>query len=112
MKIAVPTMNGQLCMHFGHCETFTMVTVDPETKAVEGVEGLTPPPHEPGVLPQWLHEQGADLIIAGGMGRRAQDLFVQNGIEVVVGAPADSPEALAMAYLEGTLEAGQNVCDH
>jgi len=42
------------------------------------------PPHEPGLLPRWLHEQGAHLIIAGGMGHRAQELFVQNGIQVTV----------------------------
>jgi predicted Fe-Mo cluster-binding NifX family protein len=64
------------------------------------------------VLPQWLHEQGADVIIAGGMGQRAQGLFAQNGIEVVVGAPGGDPADVAAAYLSGTLETGENVCDH
>jgi len=73
---------------------------------------LTPPPHEPGVLPAWLHEQGADVIIAGGMGSRAQQLFTQNNITVVVGAPAEQPEQLVAAYLSDTLETGDNVCDH
>jgi len=79
---------------------------------VAGTTLLIPPPHEPGVLPRWLHEQGATHIIAGGMGRRAQDLFAQNGIRVIVGAPAGAPEELAAAYLAGTLVAGENVCDH
>ena len=73
---------------------------------------VTPPPHEPGVLPKWLHAQGVSLIIAGGMGQRAQAIFVENGIQVVVGAPASTPEDLADQYLVGTLIAGENVCDH
>jgi len=112
MKIAIPTASGALCMHFGHCEQFAMVEADESAKTISGVEFLTPPPHEPGVLPRWLGEQGANVIIAGGMGQRAQNLFTQNGIEVVVGAPAGTPEEVAAAYLSGTLEAGQNACDH
>jgi ATP-binding protein involved in chromosome partitioning len=111
MKIAIPVANGQLCLHFGHCEQFAIVAVD-EDRNITGTELLTPPPHEPGVLPRWLSEQGANVIIAGGMGRRAQGLLAESGIEVVVGAPAGEPEQVVAAYLEGTLEAGQNVCDH
>ena len=91
MKIAVPLANGLLAMHFGHCQQFALVDVDDETKQITQTSELTPPPHEPGVLPMWLHEQGADVIIAGGMGNRAQSLFAQNGIQVVVGA---SPERI------------------
>ena len=112
MKIAIPTANGQLCMHFGHCEQFAFVTIEPESKTITGTELLTPPPHEPGVLPKWVAENDGKLVIAGGMGQRAQMLFNQNGIEVIVGAPADSPENLVTAYLDGSLQTGQNVCDH
>ena len=112
MKIAIPTVNGVLCAHFGHCQQFAIVEVDPEAKTISSMEMLTPPPHEPGVLPKWLSEQGCNLIIAGGMGQRAVSLFVQNGVEVVVGAPNGKPEEVVVAYLNGTLQAGNNVCDH
>jgi len=112
MKIAIPVADGKLCMHFGHCEQFALVEADEASKTVTGTTYLTPPAHEPGVLPRWLHEQGASVIIAGGMGQRAQGLFSQNGITVVVGAAGDSPEELASAYLAGTLATGQNICDH
>ena len=112
MKIAIPLAGGRLSMHFGHCEQFAFVDIDTDTAAVVSSDRLTPPPHEPGVLPAWLHEQGANVIIAGGMGRRAQQLFATRGIEVVVGAAADAPEALALAYMDGSLEAGANACDH
>jgi predicted Fe-Mo cluster-binding NifX family protein len=110
MKIAIPTAQGKLCAHFGHCEKFTMVEAD-ETSII-GTTQLDPPPHEPGVLPRWLAEQGANVILAGGMGQRAQTLFTQQGIQVVVGAPSDDPETLVKSYLAGTLQTGTNACDH
>jgi predicted Fe-Mo cluster-binding NifX family protein len=71
-----------------------------------------PAPHEPGVLPNWLHEIGTDVIIAGGMGARALDLLAQKGIKVITGAPAWTPEDLVKSYLGNTLKSGDNVCDH
>lgn len=112
MKIALPTAEGKLCMHFGHCEKFAFVTVDPDTKKIMSTEMLTPPPHEPGVLPKWAADNGASLIIAGGMGQRAQQLFEQHNVKVVVGARPDSLENLVAAYLDNTLETGANTCDH
>lgn len=112
MKIAIPMADGKLCMHFGHCEQFAIVEVDDAAKSITATSYLTPPPHEPGVLPRWLHEQGANVIIAGGMGQRAQSLFAENGIKVVVGAPAGTPQDVASAYLTGTLQVGVNTCDH
>jgi len=46
------------------------------------------------------------------MGQRAQGLFAEQGISVVIGAPAETPERLVADYLAGTLEAGENICDH
>jgi len=112
MKIAIPIAEGKLCMHFGHCEQFALLDVDKKAKKITGKQMLTPPAHEPGVLPKWLYEQGANVIIAGGMGSRAQSLFAENGIKVVVGAPGDEPDKLVISYLEGTLVSGTNVCDH
>ena len=59
-------------------------------KQITGTNYLTPPPHEPGVIPRWLHEQGATTIIAGGMGMRAQQIFAENNITVVTGAAVAS----------------------
>jgi predicted Fe-Mo cluster-binding NifX family protein len=112
MKIAIPIAQGNLCMHFGHCEVFAVLTVDEQTKKITGRENLVPPPHEPGVLPAWLGGQKVNVIIAGGMGQRAQQLFTAQNIAVVVGAPAGSPEALVESYLAGTLVSGANACDH
>ncbi len=112
MKIVIPVADGKLSMHFGHCERFALIDVDPTEKKILKREDLEAPPHEPGLLPKWLAERGANLIIAGGMGQRAQDLFHQHGIKVIIGAPAETPENLVNSYLAGSLQSGDNVCDH
>jgi len=112
MKIAIPLAEGRLAMHFGHCETFALIDVDTARKEISGRQDVVPPPHQPGLLPPWLARQGANLIIAGGMGQRARDLFAMQGIDVLVGAPAEAPEELVQAYLQATLVTGANVCDH
>ncbi len=111
-RFAVPTSNGVLCSHFGHCEEFTLVDVETASKQVLGVTAIAAPEHEPGLLPSWLADRGARIIIAGGMGSRAQQLFTEQGVTVVTGASAASPEALVNQYLEGALVTGENVCDH
>ncbi len=112
MKIAVPVAGDKLAMHFGHCEKFAIIEVDENEKKVLGKTFIDAPPHQPGLLPPWLAERGANVIISGGMGQRAQDLFAANNIKVVVGAPSESPEKLAADFLAGTLVSGQNICDH
>jgi predicted Fe-Mo cluster-binding NifX family protein len=112
MKIAIPLAGGKLSLHFGHCERFALVDVDPAEKKILKREDIDAPPHEPGLLPRWLAERGASVVMTGGMGPRAQALFAERGIQVVVGAPADTPERVVGDYLAGTLQVGRNVCDH
>jgi len=112
MKIAVPTVEGKLCTHFGHCQQFCIIDVDKDNKIVTK-QMLTPPAHEPGVLPRWLGEQKVTHILAGGMGVRAQELFAQNQITVVTGVQGSpSPEDAVTAYLAGSLQTGANACSH
>ena len=112
MKIAIPITNGVLSQHFGHCEEFALLDTNGDAKSIEGKSVVKAPPHEPGLLPAWLAEKEVNLIIAGGMGQRARDLFEANSIGVVVGAPSDTAENLTAAYLDGRLESGDNACDH
>lgn len=112
MKIALPVADGKLCLHFGHCQAFAIVEVDPEKKTILKTEMLTPPAHAPGVFPPWVASQGASFVIAGGMGGRAIQLFEQAGVRVITGAPPLELEKLVTAFLNGTLTVGDNVCDH
>jgi len=112
MKIAIPLTSGSLSLHFGHCEEFAIFDVDLEKKEIMGRETAPAPPHEPGLLPRWLGEKGVNVIVAGGMGARAQELFAERGISVSIGAPADDPEKIVLSYMNNTLELGDNTCDH
>lgn len=112
VRIAIPLTDGVLSAHFGHCEQFVILDIDPGNKRIQGQELVTPPPHEPGLLPQWLSGMHVNTVIAGGMGQRAQQLFADNGIEVLCGAPTAKPEELVAQHLEGRLELGQNACEH
>ena len=112
MRIAIPLVQGKLSLHFGHCEQFAIFDIDDNIKKVINRKDAAPPGYAPGVLPEWLHENSVSVIIASGMGQRAQQLFVQNNIKVVIGASGQSPEELVSAYLENTLETGDNICDH
>ena len=110
MRVAIPLANGKVATHFGHCERF--IFYDTENNLIVNKEAADAPPHQPGLLPEWLASQGTQVIIAGGMGQRALQLFARSGIQVVVGAPCCEPECAIAGYLAGTLDAGDNICDH
>ncbi len=112
MRIAIPLAQGKLSLHFGHCDQFAIFDIDDNIKKVINRKDAIPPAHEPGVLPRWLHENNVSVIIASGMGQRAQQLFAQNDIKVVVGASSGEPEELVLAYLQDILQTGDNICDH
>jgi len=112
IRIAIPLANGNLSTHFGHCERFALIEADTLAQKILKREDLEAPPHEPGLLPSLLAERGAQLVIAGGMGQRALGLFKERGITVLIGAPAEKAEQVVANYLAGTLQLGENVCDH
>ena len=83
--IAVPSSNGLLDEHFGHCHQFALLSVENDRIISESL--IDAPPHEPGLLPKFLAEKGVTDVIAGGMGNRAIQLFNQHQVNVFVGAP-------------------------
>jgi len=109
MKIAISTDNGQVAAHFGRCPEYTIVEI--EKGAVTSKEVIPNPGHQPGFLPQFLHEKGVNCIIAGGMGPRAQEMFVERGIQTVVGV-SGSVEEVIEKILVGKLEGGESLCTH
>ena len=112
MKIAIPLAGGCLAEHFGHCEQFALVEADPKTQKTLTTTQVTPPPHEPGLLPRWLREQGVQVVIAGGIGQRALTLFAQNGIQVRAGFAAAPVEQLVTSFLQGQLTGTPQGCAH
>ena len=108
--IVTPVTGGRLSAHFGHCEEFYFATTQ-EGKIIEE-KMITPPEHEPGLYPKWVKQQGGELVITGGMGPKAVNLFKENGVETIVGAATDEPRRVVEKYLDGTLETSANSCNH
>ena len=112
MRYAIPVIGGMVSPHFGHCEQFALIDVDEQTKKILKKEFVPSPGHQPGLLPEWLAEQGVSFVIAVGMGSRAQSLFQQNRIGVIIGALETDPEKAVLNHLNGQLDIGDNICDH
>ncbi|HHU60444.1 MAG: NifB/NifX family molybdenum-iron cluster-binding protein [Bacillota bacterium] len=109
MKIAVATDKGVIASHFGHCAFFEIFKI--EDKKIAEVESITNPGHKPGFLPNFLHELGVDVMIAGGIGSAAVSIFAENGIIVVAGASGQARDVVEK-YLEGSLENSGVICEH
>lgn len=109
-KIAIPTENGVLSTHFGHCKNFTLIEV--QENAITNKTVVEAPPHEPGLLPKWLSEKGVTEIISGGIGQKAVNLFNANSIIVHAGAPNKPATELVSDLIQNKLTTGVNACDH
>ena len=110
MKIAIPSEGGKLCAHFGHCEIFTFVEINPETREILSIETGAP---EEGISCQcasWLAQQGTNIVLAGGMGGRPMMLLAENGVQVISGCPELEIKELVTAFMEQSLIVGENSC--
>ncbi|MGI6712354.1 MAG: NifB/NifX family molybdenum-iron cluster-binding protein [Bacillota bacterium] len=107
MKIGVAKEGDFVSAHFGHCEGFEVF--QEEEGKIGGKEFVPNPGHRPGFLPPYLAEKGVNVVIAGGMGASAQELFNAHGISVVVGAQGKI-EDVVQEYLKGNLVSTGSVC--
>ncbi len=107
MKIAVACSGENIWGHFGHCENFNIYDVVDGAIATE--VSVPNPGHRPGFLPNFLADQGVEVIIAGGMGGGAVEIFNERNVEVVVGAEGNAKAAVE-AYLAGELHSIGSVC--
>ncbi len=107
MKISVACMGATVAQHFGHCENFRIFETG--NGAVISEQSVPNPGHRPGFLPNLLGDMGAEVIIAGGMGGGAVEIFNERGIEVIVGAQGSARDAVE-AYLRGELRTTGSVC--
>jgi predicted Fe-Mo cluster-binding NifX family protein len=109
-------LEGSLSAHFGRCPFYTFVNAErDQILGFEVVKNPYFPNHQPGVIPQFIHSQKANVMIAGGMGPRAIDLFNQLGIDVATGAQGkvrDVVEAYLRGEIQGVVACEQHGHDH
>jgi predicted Fe-Mo cluster-binding NifX family protein len=109
MRVAISTDHNEVSAHFGRCSHYTIFEV--EENQITGKTLLDTPAHQPGMLPPFLNEKGVNVVISGGMGPRAQNLFSELGIEPIVGVTGNVDEVIR-GYLQGKLTRGESLCDH
>ena len=107
MKIAVASEKNMVTEHFGHCQNFNIFEI--KDNEIVSKTSLSNPGHKPGFLPNYLHEQGVNVVISGGMGGGAIDLFREKDIKTVTGARGDAEKAVK-DYLKGGLVTDNNTC--
>lgn len=107
IKIAVASDNGIVTEHFGHCQEF--VIIDVKNNDIIDSNTIANPGHRPGFLPNFLNDMGVNVIISGGMGGGAIDIFNEKNIKVIVGARGNAKTAVE-AYLLGSLKSTGLVC--
>ena len=107
MKVAISTDGDYVSAHFGRCPSFTIADI--QNNQVVKKEIISNPGHQPGYLPGFLHEQGAEYIIAGGMGMRARMLFEEQNIKTVMGVSGRIDSVLTQ-ICNGTLQGGESLC--
>ena len=110
MKIAIPSKNNKLCGHFGHCEYFSLIEINPATKEIINIEKKVP---EDGISCQsasWIASIGVNIVLAGGIGERPMAIFAQNGVEIIAGCPELEIETIVNQYLHNNLKTVENIC--
>lgn len=111
MKIAIPTRGNMVDEHFGHCEYYTLITVDEnknitETEAVEASSGCG---CKSGIA-TLLKSRGVTIMLAGNIGTGAINVLAQNGIGVLRGCSGRTND-VARAFLEGRITDSGLTCE-
>jgi predicted Fe-Mo cluster-binding NifX family protein len=110
IRIAISANDNQglestVSAHFGRCPYFIIADADIEEKAIKSVKVIDNPhyhSHRPGQVPELISRQGAQVMLTGGMGRRAVGFFEQYGVEAVTGAAGTVGQAV-QDYLNGQI---------
>ena len=89
--------------HFGGASHFRFIDANRVTGIIAGHPDMPAPEHVPGAFPQWLAKLGVQAVIAGGIGKRAVQLFTANNIAVFIAQGGASPEELVAQQLAGKL---------
>lgn len=114
MKIALPTRQNYIDSHFGHCEYYTIFTIDSEKKEIISQETISSPAGCgcKSNIAQTLSAMGVKLMLAGNMGEGAMRVLNHSGIEVVRGCSGDV-NIVALNWLNGSLvDSGDSCHEH
>ena len=107
MRVAISTDGNMVAQHFGRCPSYTIVDIaDGEAIILHTVNN---PGHEPGKIPSFLNDKGAECIVCGGMGVKAQGFFADFKIKTVLGIAGTVDSAIEQLKKD-TLVGGASTC--
>ncbi|MGI5891536.1 MAG: NifB/NifX family molybdenum-iron cluster-binding protein [Bacillota bacterium] len=107
MKIAVASQGKMVSDHFGHCQNVNIFEI--EDKKIVTSRSIDNPPQQHGYIFIILQDQGAEVVITGSMGQRAQQKCQSLGLEVITGATGSAADVVE-SYLRGELKSSQILC--
>ncbi|MEI6696096.1 MAG: NifB/NifX family molybdenum-iron cluster-binding protein [Bacteroidota bacterium] len=111
MKIAIPTRGNSVDDHFGHCEMYTIFTLQDgkiqHSEILPSTQGCGCKSNIASVL----HEKGVSIMLAGNMGAGALNTLNMYNIEVIRGCSGDV-KLLAEAYMKGEIVDTAVSCSH
>jgi len=110
MKIALPSRGNNVDGHFGHCEYFTIFTID-ENRSIVSEEQLQPSAEcgcKSNLVPV-LSEKGVEILLAGNMGDGAVNKLNNSGIKVIRGCSGNVKD-VAQSWLNGNLDDSGVTC--
>jgi predicted Fe-Mo cluster-binding NifX family protein len=112
MKIAIPTRGNLVDDHFGHCEAYTVFTIDENKKIISSE--ILPSPQGCGCksnIAGVLQQKGVSVMLAGNMGMGALNVLTGHGIDVYRGNSGDV-RLLTEAFLQGKVGDSGIGCQH
>jgi predicted Fe-Mo cluster-binding NifX family protein len=111
MKIALPSRQDQIDNHFGHCEFFTVFTIDNINQEILALETVASPVGCgcKSNIAQTLAKMGVEVMLAGNMGEGAVNVLMNSGIKVVRGCSGSVKEA-TLKWLDGSLSDSGDSC--
>jgi predicted Fe-Mo cluster-binding NifX family protein len=112
MKIALPSRQNQIDNHFGHCEYYTIMTVDKDKKEIISQEMLESPAGCgcKSNIAQTLSDIGVSVMLAGNMGQGAVNVLKNSGIEVIRGCSGDV-KTVADNWIQGNVADSGDSCE-
>jgi predicted Fe-Mo cluster-binding NifX family protein len=103
-RVAVSTDSGKVSEHFGRCPEFTIAEI--ENEKVVGKKVIQNPGHSTGFLPSFFSGMNINIVIAGGAGFRAKELFEEKGIDLILGVSGKVDNVLN-AFSKNALESNK-----
>ena len=107
MRIAIPLKQNKFSLNFSACDQFAFIEIKKGTRQILDAQYKTPLSFNLDALPRWIRENEVDLILAGGMGQRAKEIFAQNQIDVRVGFLNGSIKEVIEKFIESQLSRGE-----